>query len=105
MGTLFTKIMNGEIPSEMVYEDEVCVAFKDIHPKAPVHLLVVPRKEVVSVMELKEGDGEMVGHLIFVAKGLAEELGLVGYKLLFNVGERGGQEVPHLHLHLMGWRE
>lgn len=103
--SLFTKIIKREIPADIEYEDEVCVAFKDIHPKAPVHLLIVPRKEIPSVADLQEEDGEIVQHLIYTAKQIAEEKKLDGYRLQFNVGHLGGQEIFHLHLHLLGWRK
>lgn len=101
--TLFQKIIDREIPSEFVHEDELCVAIKDINPKAPVHLLVIPRKPIPSIMDLEEEDRELISHLIFTAKMLAEREKCKGYRLQFNVGEDGGQIVFHLHLHLMGW--
>jgi histidine triad (HIT) family protein len=101
--TLFQKIIDGEIPANFVYDDELCVAIKDIHPKAPVHLLIIPRKAIPSIMEIEEEDTDLISHLIFTAKKLAEEQDCEGYKLQFNVGKKGGQEVFHLHLHLMGW--
>lgn len=103
--SLFTKIINKEIPAEIEYEDEICVAFKDIHPKAPTHLLIVPRKEIASIADLQEEDAEIVKHLIYTAKKIAEEKKLDGYRLQFNVGHLGGQEIFHLHLHLLGWQK
>lgn len=102
--TLFQKIIDKEIPADFVYEDELCVAIKDLYPKAPVHLLVIPRKMIPSVMELEEEDKDLVSHLIFIGKKLAKEQGCEGYRLQFNVGEKGGQVIFHLHLHLMGWK-
>ncbi len=99
---IFCKIIVGEIPSKQEYHDEHCVVFHDIHPKAPVHVLVVPRKHIPTVMDLKEGDEKIMGHLVRVAKEMGEKLGLEGYRLQFNVGEKGGQEVMHVHLHLLG---
>lgn len=101
--TLFQKIMDGDIPGDIVHEDEHCFAIKDIHPKAPVHLLVIPRKPIPTVADLAPEDEPLMGHLIFVAKKLAEEFECEGYRLQFNVGKRGGQEVFHIHLHMMGW--
>lgn len=102
--TLFQKIMDKELPGDFVHEDEICVGIKDIAPKAPIHYLLIPRKPVPGIHEIEDGDWEMVTHLFKVAKMLAERDGCEGYKLQFNVGEKGGQVVPHLHLHLMGWK-
>lgn len=101
--TLFQKIIDREIPADFVYEDEECIVIKDLYPKAPVHLLVIPRKAIPSINELEESDALLVAHLIFVAKKLAQERKCEGYRLQFNVGEKGGQVIFHLHLHLMGW--
>ncbi len=101
--TLFQKIIDREIPSDFVYEDEKVVAIKDINPKAPIHFLVIPRKPIPGVSELAEEDRELVSHMIYVAKELAKKNKCDGYRLQFNVGEKGGQLVPHIHLHLMGW--
>jgi histidine triad (HIT) family protein len=101
--TLFEKIIAREIPANFVHEDETCVAIKDIAPKAPVHYLIIPRKPIPGVHMLEDEDWPTVLHLFQVAKKLAERDGCEGYRLQFNVGEKGGQEVPHLHLHLMGW--
>jgi len=101
---IFCKIINKEIPTEFLYEDDLSVAFRDIHPIAPVHVLVIPKKHIASVTELKNEDEPIVGRLIMAAKKIAEDLGVSekGYKLLFRVGEDGGQEVGHVHLHLIG---
>ena len=87
--TLFQKIIDREIPADFVYEDELCVAIKDLYPKAPIHFLVIPRKAIPSVNELEESDAALVSHLIFVAKKLAQENACEGYRLQFNVGEKG----------------
>lgn len=100
---VFQKIIDRDIPSTLLYEDEFCIAINDIHPKAPLHILVIPKKPIPSLMELDESDKELVSHLIFVANKLAKENKCGGYKVIFNVGEKGGQEVFHLHLHLLGW--
>jgi len=99
---LFCKIINKEVDSEIVYEDDICVAFKDINPKARVHLLIVPRKHIPTIADMQEGDEVIMGHLINVAKNLAEENECNGYQLLFNVGREAGQIIFHVHLHLMG---
>ncbi|PIQ77062.1 histidine triad nucleotide-binding protein [Candidatus Peregrinibacteria bacterium CG11_big_fil_rev_8_21_14_0_20_46_8] len=99
---LFCKIIAGEIPSKREYEDEQCVAFHDIHPKERVHLLVVPRKHIPTIADITDTDSPLIGHLTYVAKELAAKLNSPGYKLQWNVGKEGGQEVFHIHLHLMG---
>ncbi len=98
---IFCKIINKEIPADFVHEDEKCIAIKDINPKATTHLLILPKKHIASVIELEEGDEKIAGHLIKMAKDIASKLGLKGYKLQINVGKDGGQEVFHLHLHLL----
>ena len=104
--TIFAKIISGEIPSEKLYEDEHVVAFRDIHPQAPVHVLVVPRKPLVSVADAGEEDAELLGRLLLAAAKVARSLGLEedGYRLVTNIGEGGGQSVFHLHVHLLGGR-
>jgi histidine triad (HIT) family protein len=103
--TIFKKIIDGEIPAEIVYEDDLCVAFKDIHPAAPTHLIVVPKTEIPTVNDVAEEDEAVVGHL-FVAMGkIAAQLGLEGgYRVVTNCGRDAGQEVMHLHFHLLGGR-
>ncbi len=102
MATLFTKIINREIPAEIVYEDESVVAFRDITPQAPVHVLIVPRDEISGLATLPEhGQHERI---LNAAKTIAEQEGLVGYRLVINQGEDAGQTVPHLHAHLLGGR-
>lgn len=98
---LFCDIIDKKIPSKMVYEGSQAVAFHDINPKAKHHLLIVPRKHIDSVMTMEEGDQPLMGHLIWDAKKIAEDLGLVGYRLKFHVGRKGGQEIFHIHLHLL----
>ena len=101
---LFCKIVNREIPSEFLYEDDACVVFKDINPAAPVHLLLVPKKHIRSINDLTAEDRDILSGLFMVAKDMAREQGVneSGYKLLFNVEKGGGQEIFHLHLHLIG---
>ena len=98
---IFCKITSGQITANFLYEDDLCVVFKDIHPKAKTHLLVVPKKHVHSIMEMEEGDEKIAGHLMLAAKNIAKELALPGYKLNINVGKDGGQEIFHLHVHLL----
>lgn len=98
---IFCKIINKQIPSEFIYEDDKCVAFKDINPKAHTHLLVVPRKHIASVAHMDNEDLNLMGHLIYTAKLLGEKNNLPHYNLQFNVGKGAGQEVFHIHLHLM----
>jgi histidine triad (HIT) family protein len=103
---LFCRIVAGEIPSAKVYEDDLVVAIRDIAPRAPTHILLMPREHVASAADLTEAHGPLLGRLFGVAADLARREGIVdrGYRLTTNVGEWGGQSVPHLHLHLMGGR-
>lgn len=106
MDCLFCKIASGEIASETLYEDADVRAFMDIHPKAPVHLLVVPKIHIQSIAHLEETHADSIVKLIYAAKAVAEKQELRGYKLVFNVGKEGGQVIDHLHLHLLGgWGE
>lgn len=99
---IFCKIRDKEIPSEFLHEDDVCFAVNDINPKAKVHKLIVSKKHIPSIADMEEGDERHVGHMIKIAKELAEKANLQGYKLVFHVGKAGGQEIFHVHLHLMG---
>jgi len=103
----FCKIVEHNIPSTILYEDELMMAFDDINPKAPIHKLIIPKKHIASIDDLATGDTELVGYLIQNAKTLARELGVAknGYRLVFNIHDQGGQEVPHLHLHLLAGRQ
>ncbi len=107
MSTLFTQIINREIPSEIVYEDEVCLAFKDINPQAPVHVLLIPKKEIVSMDTVEVEDKDILGHLMLKASDVASILGLSqsGYRLVVNTNEDAGQSVFHLHIHILGGRK
>ena len=107
MDCVFCKIIAGEIPTEILYKDEEIIAFRDIKPLAPVHLLIVPRKHVPSLNEMKEGDAALVGRMVAVASKLAQDEGIAekGYRLAINCGKEGGQLVPHLHMHLLGGRQ
>ncbi|MAQ88701.1 MAG: histidine triad nucleotide-binding protein [Rhodopirellula sp.] len=104
--TIFKRIINGEIPANVVYEDEQCLAFHDVAPQAPVHILVIPKKEIASIDDLSAEDEQLVGHLFLVIQQIAREQGLAenGYRVICNCGEGGGQTVFHLHYHLMGGR-
>lgn len=102
MVCIFCKIINKEISTEIIYENNEVVVFKDAHPSAPVHYLIVPKKHIQSIMRLKSNHREIISKLIFTAKKVAEDAGLKGYKLVFNVGREGGQVIDHLHLHLLG---
>jgi histidine triad (HIT) family protein len=103
---LFCKIVAGDIPSDIVHDDDLVLAFNDISPVAPVHQLVVPKRHIASAAELGSDDGELLGRIFAVARELAETAGLPqrGYRLVTNVGPDGGQSVAHLHLHLLGGR-
>jgi histidine triad (HIT) family protein len=105
MSCLFCKIIEGTIPSTPVYQDELAYAFADINPKAPVHLLVVPRAHIGSLDDTGEDKRALLGHLLWAAAGIARQQGLGnGYRIVVNTGEDGGQTVDHLHLHLLGGR-
>ena len=106
MTTVFTKIIRGERPSDMVYQDEQISAFRDINPAAPVHILIVPNKVIPTVADLTDEDQLLAGKMVLVAKKLAEQEGIAedGYRLIINCKEHGGQEIYHLHLHLIGGR-
>lgn len=105
MSTIFKKIIDKQIPADIVHEDEFCLAFRDIHPQAPVHVLIIPKREIRSTAELGDDDGPLAGHLLLTARRLAAQLGLAqGYRLVINTGADGGQSVDHLHVHLLGGR-
>ncbi len=103
---VFCRIVAGEVPAAVVHEDDHAIAFEDLNPQAPEHLLVIPRRHTTSVASLEEGDRELAGHLMVVAGRVARERGLEssGYRVVANVGDQGGQTVPHLHLHVLGGR-
>jgi histidine triad (HIT) family protein len=103
---IFLKIIDKKIPARIVHEDEHCIAFHDVNPQAPVHVLLVPRKVIATHADIKAEDRELLGHLHWVAAQLADKLGIGdGYRLVLNCKERAGQTVPHLHLHLLGGRD
>lgn len=101
MDCIFCKIIKRGIPSDIVFETDKVIAFKDIRPKAEVHILIVPKRHIISVNHLKKGDKVLIGELILASQKIAKEKKLKGYKLIFNVGREGGQLIPHLHLHLL----
>ncbi|MHC2068421.1 histidine triad nucleotide-binding protein [Bremerella sp. T1] len=104
--TIFKRIIDKEIPADIVYEDDQCLAFKDIAPKAPTHVLIIPKKEIATVDDVADEDAALIGHMWIVIRNLARELGLEeGYRVIVNCKEAGGQEVPHLHYHLLGGRK
>ena len=106
MSTIFTKIINKEIPADIIYEDSDYLAFKDISPQAPIHILIIPKKEIATVNDMKKEDSEVFGTLFFIAKQIAKKLNISnkGYRLVMNCNEYGGQTVNHIHLHLIGGR-
>ena len=107
MASLFTKILNGEIPGQFVHKDEVCFAIKDIQPEGPVHVLIIPRKEIKSIDDTSVEDQLILGHLLVVAGQIARQLGVSenGYRLVASTGAHACQSVPHLHIHLIGGRQ
>jgi histidine triad (HIT) family protein len=105
MSCLFCRIVDGSIPSTRVYEDDQCIAFADIHPQAPVHLLIVPREHIASLAKAAAEHSGLLGHLLWTATELAREKGLAnGFRTVINTGADGGQTVDHLHVHLLGGR-
>ncbi len=106
MDCIFCQIIAGKVPSEIIYQDGEVVAFRDINPQAPIHLLIIPKKHIPSLAQLSEGELPLAGHMVNVANQLAKKEGVAegGYRLVINCGEEGGQLVPHLHLHLLGGR-
>lgn len=104
--TIFQKIIAKEIPANIVHEDEQCLAFHDVAPQAPTHVLVIPKKEIASLDDLADDDAQLVAHLWLVIRNLARDLGLTsgGYRVVVNCGRDGGQSVDHLHFHLLGGR-
>ncbi|WLQ12467.1 histidine triad nucleotide-binding protein [Hahella aquimaris] len=108
--TIFSKIIKREIPADIIYEDEFCLAFNDINPQAPVHFLVIPKKPIATINDIEEQDRELVGHLYIAAAKIAKEKGFAddGYRVVMNCNESAGQTVFHIHLHVLagkplGW--
>ncbi|MBD3894841.1 histidine triad nucleotide-binding protein [Halomonas sp. ML-15] len=106
MSTLFSKIIDREVPADIVYEDDQVLAFHDINPQAPTHILIIPKKPIATLNDLTEEDQALVGRLPLVAAQLAKQLGFAdeGYRVVMNCNENGGQTVYHIHMHLMGGR-
>jgi len=103
---LFLKILSKELPAKIAYEDEHCMAFHDVNPQAPVHILIIPRRVIRTHADIVPDDAALLGHIHLVAAKLAKELGLgAGYRLVLNCDEQAGQTVPHLHMHLLGGRD
>ena len=102
--TIFSKIINKEIPADIVYEDEKCIAFNDISPQAPTHILVIPRKDISKLSESQETDKDLLGHLMLSATQIAKKLNLDDYRLVINNGVDAGQTVFHLHIHILAGR-
>lgn len=103
--TIFTKIINREIPADIVYEDDLCLAFRDVSPQAPTHVLLIPKKPVESLDGFTPDDAALAGHLLLTVPKVAAELGLGnGYRTVINTGEEGGQTVFHLHIHILAGR-
>ena len=107
MDCIFCKIIAGQIPSDVIYTDDKVIAFRDISPMAPVHLLIIPREHIPSLNDVTEQQNALVGHMVQVAKQLARQQGIAtkGYRIVINTGPQGGQVVQHLHMHLLGGRE
>jgi histidine triad (HIT) family protein len=107
MDCIFCKIVAGEIPSDTVYQDEEIIAFRDINPQAPVHIVIIPRKHIASLSQLSQSESALLGRLVTIANKLAQDEGIAerGYRVVINCGPEGGQLVPHLHLHLVGGRQ
>ena len=105
--TIFSRIIDGEIPGTFVYQDEHLVAIRDINPAAPTHVLVIPRKPIPSLAQLEEEDAELAGRLLLAVRRIAEQEGLAerGYRVVVNTGDEGGQTVPHLHIHILGGKQ
>ena len=106
MSTIFGKIIRREVPSTIVYEDDEVLAFEDVNPQAPVHILVIPKKEIPTLNDLQKEDAELMGKLFLVAQKIAKEQGFAeeGYRIVFSVNDAGGQTVDHIHLHLLAGR-
>lgn len=105
--TIFSKIIKKEIPADIIFEDDDLLAFKDINPQAPFHILIIPKKEIPTVNDVQEEDEKLIGKMVMRAKIIADEMGFAkdGYRLVLNCNRHGGQEVYHVHLHLLGGRQ
>jgi len=101
---IFLKIVNKELPADIVYEDDVAIAFNDISPQAPTHILIIPKKEITKLTDSTSNDTELLGHLLFVAKKITDDLKIEDYRVVINNGSEAGQTVFHLHLHVLAGR-
>jgi histidine triad (HIT) family protein len=108
MSTLFERIIAREIPADIIHEDEICIAFRDINPQAPTHILIVPKKPIPRIARAEDGDKQTLGHLLLAARDIAGKLGVreesEGFRLVINSGTNAGEAVPHLHIHLLAGR-
>jgi histidine triad (HIT) family protein len=104
--TIFTKIINREIPAQIVYEDEKCLAFRDVNPQAPVHVLLIPKKEIATMNDVHDSDRDLMGHLMVKVPEIARQLGIAesGYRTVINTNAQAGQTVFHIHIHIIGGR-
>ena len=107
MDCIFCQIVAGKMPSDILYQDDEVIAFRDISPQAPVHVLIIPKSHIDSLAQLPEADASIIGHMVNIANQLAKSEGVFGrgYRLVINCGQEGGQLVPHLHMHLLGGRQ
>ncbi len=107
MSCIFCQIASGEVPSEILYQDEEVIAFRDINPQSPIHLIIIPKRHIPSLAHLSEAESSLIGDMVNVANQLARREGISesGYRLVINCGGQGGQLVPHLHMHLLGGRK
>jgi len=107
MDCIFCQIVAGKVPSNILYQDEEVIAFRDVNPQSPTHLLIIPRRHILSLAHLSKAELSLIGHMVDVANQLAKKEGIAekGYRLAINCGEQGGQLVPHLHMHLLGGRK
>ena len=104
MNNIFLKIINREVPADIIYEDDISIAFNDISPQAPTHILVIPKKEIQKISEADENDKELLGHLLLVAKKITDENNIKDFRLVVNNGTEAGQTVFHLHIHILAGR-
>ena len=107
MSTIFKQIIDGELPADIVYEDDMCMAFRDINPKAPVHILIIPKKEIVSLATVTEEDVQILGHMMLITAKIARQEGIEesGYRVVTNINKDAGQSVFHIHFHILGGRK
>ncbi|MDR2603608.1 MAG: histidine triad nucleotide-binding protein [Puniceicoccales bacterium] len=102
--TIFEKIISGEIPADVVFENDVAVVIRDINPQAPVHVLIIPKRKINRIETAQDGDAELLGKLLIMARDFAKSHNLIGFRLVVNNGQQAGETVPHLHIHLLSGR-